>query len=247
MSTPAGTCPMPAVFTYTWSPWPASTTLVSPVTMLTPAARAASPMSWATRPITDSSVPSSSTKPQERYAGTAPLMARSLRVPFTARWPIEPPGKNSGRTTKVSVENASRTPPISTTAESVSPPPASPAERRHEEVLDQFGRHLATAAVTHRRRAGCPAAAAGRSSPRSRGPCRSRSQTPAASRLDHRQRQPAVQVVGRTGALAGHHGGAERIARRALLAERCALVRLDQPLQHLAAAADRRLLRCRCR
>ena len=50
--------------------------------------------------------------------GTAPLMARSLTVPLTARWPIEPPGKNSGRTTNVSVEKASRAPPISNTAES---------------------------------------------------------------------------------------------------------------------------------
>ena len=65
--------------------------------------------------------------------------------------------------------------------------------------------------------------------------------------LLRRRAQPPVEVVRRAGALAGDHRGAERVARRAQRAERRALVRLDQPLQHLAAAADRRLLRCRCR
>ena len=68
-----------------------------------------------------SSVPSSSTNPHDRCAGVAPLIARSLTVPLTARCPIEPPGKNSGRTTNVSVEKAIRAPPSSHTAESARP------------------------------------------------------------------------------------------------------------------------------
>jgi len=47
-------------------------------------------------------------------------MARSLTVPFTARSPIDPPGKKSGFTTYESVENASRVPAMSMTAESPS-------------------------------------------------------------------------------------------------------------------------------
>src|SRR6476646_6098164 len=54
--------------------------------------------------------------------------------------------------------------------------------------------------------------------------------------------QTAVEVIGRARALARHHRRAERGTRRALLAERGALVRLDQTLQHLTAAAQRRLL-----
>src|SRR4051812_3103718 len=54
--------------------------------------------------------------------------------------------------------------------------------------------------------------------------------------------QPPVEVVGRAGALGADHRGAEWIARCALAAEGGALVRFDQPLQHLAGAADRGLL-----
>ncbi len=46
---------------------------------------------------------------------------------------------------------------------------------------------------------------------------------------------------GKKGALARDHRGAERAARRALFPKRRALVGLDQPLQHLAAVAERRL------
>jgi hypothetical protein len=40
--------------------------------------------------------------------GSAPPMATSLTVPFTANAPISLPGKKSGETTKPSVETASR-------------------------------------------------------------------------------------------------------------------------------------------
>ena len=46
-----GTTPIPAVLMKTPSPLPVSTTLVSPVTSRTPAARAAAPMASATRPM----------------------------------------------------------------------------------------------------------------------------------------------------------------------------------------------------
>ena len=177
-------------------------------------------------------------------------MARSLTVPLTARWPIDPPGKNSGRTTNVSVENASRAPPSSNTAESLCPAPGCVAEGRHEQVLDQLGRHLTAAAVAHhhvravpqRQRAGPAVEVEGGpgASVRSSGERGVRHRRGSWS-ID-RQREPPVEVVRGAGALAGHHGGAERVARRALLAERRALVRLDQPLQHLAAAAHARFL-----
>src|SRR3978361_1616598 len=60
-------------------------------------------------------------------------------------------------------------------------------------------------------------------------------------RLPDRVEAP-VEVVRRTGPLGRDHGGPERVARCALLAERLALVRLDQALQDLTGAADRRLV-----
>ena len=53
----------------------------------------------------------------ERH-GRAPATARSLTVPLTARSPIEPPGKRSGVTTKLSVVIASSTPPTDSSAAS---------------------------------------------------------------------------------------------------------------------------------
>ena len=54
--------------------------------------------------------PSSMTNATESQRGTAPQTARSFAVPWTARWPIDPPGKRSGETTNESVLNASRSP-----------------------------------------------------------------------------------------------------------------------------------------
>ncbi len=48
-------------------------------------------------------------------SGLAPAIARSLTVPLTASSPIEPPGKRSGLTTKVSVVVARRMPSTSNT------------------------------------------------------------------------------------------------------------------------------------
>ncbi len=104
--TPAGTRPTPDVLMKIPSPLPRSTTLVSPVTIGTSAAFAVSAMERTTRCSTSMLSPSSRIKPALRYSGLAPHMARSLIVPFTARLPMSPPGKNSGRTTYESVVKA---------------------------------------------------------------------------------------------------------------------------------------------
>src|SRR5262245_45768976 len=53
----------------------------------------------------------------------------------------------------------------------------------------------------------------------------------------------AVGVISGAGSLGGYHRGAERGLRRALVAERGALVGLLQPLEDLPADAHRRFLR----
>ena len=90
---------MPAVEMYRPSAAPRSTTLVSPVTMDTPAAAAASAMSATISRRASIENPSSSTNAADRAMGRAPIMARSFTVPCTARWPTEPPGKRRGLTT----------------------------------------------------------------------------------------------------------------------------------------------------
>ena len=104
--------PIPAVLMKIPSPLPLSTTLVSPVTISTPAAAAARCIDATTRRKVSMGNPSSMMKPALKYSGRAPHMARSLTVPFTASVPMSPPGKNRGRMTYESVLNASRTPPI---------------------------------------------------------------------------------------------------------------------------------------
>ncbi len=112
--------PTPVVTTYIESHFPRSTTLVSPVTTGTPAARAASAMAVTSARRTSAGSPSSSTRATDRASGRAPDTARSLTVPLTASSPIEPPGNRIGRTTKASVVSASRAPPTSSSAASPS-------------------------------------------------------------------------------------------------------------------------------
>src|SRR5664279_4575233 len=50
--------------------------------------------------------------------------------------------------------------------------------------------------------------------------------------------EPSIQVVGRAGTLGADHGRSQRSARCALLAERAALVRLDQALHCLLYTSD---------
>ena len=103
--------PSPAVVTYRPSPLPRSTTLVSPVTMPTPAAAAAACIEATTFSSVAMGKPSSRMKPALSQSGRAPHMQRSLTVPLTAILPMSLPGKNSGLTTCESVVNASRPPP----------------------------------------------------------------------------------------------------------------------------------------
>ncbi len=106
--------------TYMPSAWPRSTTLVSPATTDTPAAAAAAAMASTSAWRSPAASPSSRTSARVRATGRAPATARSFTVPFTARSPIEPPGKRSGVTTKLSVVIASSTPPTDRSAESPS-------------------------------------------------------------------------------------------------------------------------------
>ena len=105
--------------TYILSAAPRSTTLVSPATICTPAAAAAAAIASTSAFSSALSRPSSRISDRLSASGRAPDTARSLTVPFTARSPIEPPGKVIGLTTKESVVIASSTP-------SASSAPASP-------------------------------------------------------------------------------------------------------------------------
>src|SRR6185436_5486350 len=75
-----------------------------------PAVAAASLMSATISRSSAIGNPSSMTNEAESHCGRAPDTARSLIVPCTATWPIDPPGKRRGETTYESVENASRSP-----------------------------------------------------------------------------------------------------------------------------------------
>src|SRR5207253_2663347 len=61
--------------------------------------------------------------------------------------------------------------------------------------------------------------------------------------LGLRLQVPPVRVIGRARALGRHHCRAERVLRRAGLAEGRAVVGLLQPPEHLAADADARFAR----
>ena len=91
-----GTTPMPVVLMKMPSALPRSTTLVSPVTMGTPTAAAASRMDNAMRHKSAMAKPSSRMNAVERLSGRAPHMARSFTVPCTASEPMLPPGKKIG-------------------------------------------------------------------------------------------------------------------------------------------------------
>ena len=75
------------------SPLPRSTTFVSPVTMETPAAFAASAIDRVILQRSSIGSPSSRMSAEERASGRAPHIARSFTVPWTAREPMSPPGK----------------------------------------------------------------------------------------------------------------------------------------------------------
>ncbi len=105
---------------YMPSAFPCSTTFVSPPTTVTPARAAASAIARTSASSTGVGSPASSTKVVTSAIGLAPDTARSLTVPLTASSPIDPPGKRSGRTTKLSVVTAMFWPLIDTRAASSS-------------------------------------------------------------------------------------------------------------------------------
>ncbi len=102
------------------SPLPLSTTFVSPVTRGTPTAEQAAAIEATTRSRSRIGKPSSRRYPALRKSGSAPHIARSLTVPWTASEPMSPPGKKAGFTTNVSVVKASRSLPTVTIAPSPS-------------------------------------------------------------------------------------------------------------------------------
>ena len=122
--------PMPVVQMYMPSAAPRSTTLVSPVITSTPAASAAAAIASTSARRTSAGRPSSRISERLSAAGSAPAIARSLTVPFTASSPIEPPGKRSGLTTKLSVLIARPRPSMRTTPESPSSARAPSSEPR---------------------------------------------------------------------------------------------------------------------
>jgi hypothetical protein len=89
---------------------PFGTTLVSPVTICTPAVLDASAIERATLRKSSTFTPSSTITGHDKYSGMAPPTTRSLTVPKTASRPMSPPGKNRGSTTNASVAKAKRSP-----------------------------------------------------------------------------------------------------------------------------------------
>ena len=111
------TSPTPAVVMKTLSAEPLGTTLVSPVTMATPASAAVCTHGLGNDPARVSiSRPSSRMKEADSTRGRAAAVSRSFTVPATANRPMSPPGKNRGSTTKESVVKASRWEPKRTVA-----------------------------------------------------------------------------------------------------------------------------------
>ncbi len=100
--------PTPVVVMKSPSAAPRSTTLVSPVTIGTPASRAVAAMLAQTARSSSRAKPSSMTKAAASASGRAAAVARSLTVPATERRPMSPPGKVSGCTTWASVVKAMR-------------------------------------------------------------------------------------------------------------------------------------------
>ena len=160
----------------------------------------------------------------------APETARSFTVPFTASSPMDPPGKRSGLTTKLSVVMATRASP---TVKCVASPSGS---------FDPPIRIGAINPSTSRRLALPPA------------PCaisicgsRKRILTGAVVMLnrrklrEHRRFAMFVLIIRRAGAFVRHHQRAHRTLRSTFLAEQLALRRLQHAFENLAALGGLRI------
>ena len=84
-----------------------------------------------------------------RASALAPETARSFTVPFTASSPMEPPGKLSGLTTKLSVVIATFVPSMSTCAASPSGPGAHAKKQGSKKAFDQLAAGFASGSVRH--------------------------------------------------------------------------------------------------
>ena len=93
--------------------------------------------------------PASRTKVTTRASALAPETARSFTVPLTASSPIEPPGKRSGFTTKLSVVIAICAPLMSTVRGIAERFRGSAEKKRSEQAFDQPAAGLAAGAVRH--------------------------------------------------------------------------------------------------
>ena len=94
--------------------------------------------------------PASRMKVTTSASALAPETARSFTVPLTASSPIEPPGKRSGLTTKLSVVMATRAPlrfEVSGVAQAARVEAAE--EQRREQPFDQPAAGFAAGAVRH--------------------------------------------------------------------------------------------------
>ena len=140
--------PIPVVHTYMPSAWPRSTTLVSPATI----SHAGGGRGRGDRvDLGAQHVGVQALLEDQRRlsaSGRAPPIARSLTVPLTASSPIEPPGKRSGLTTKLSVVSASSVPSTSRRRRR----PSRPA-RLDPEGRRRTGPRSASASPCRRRRA----------------------------------------------------------------------------------------------
>src|SRR5450755_3384432 len=251
--------PIPVVHRYIPSASPRGTTFVSPPTISTPACRAASAMAWTSSRSTPASRPSSRIIETVSACGRAPAIARSLAVPLTASSPIEPPGKRSGETTKLSEVIATLAPststvPASPRAASVAEPSAAKAGSNNPSInvcVALPPAPWASVICLSRNRAFFARAVSMIWSTRSSRlvmltppppPPRSGAQYPRYAFEDASYRLalpgiPAEVVVRRARALGRHHAGADRVLGRAGRSEHLALPRLDHPLEHLAALA----------
>src|SRR5664280_2625974 len=229
---PGATRPTPLTLMKTPSPFPRSTTFVSPVTIGTPAPAAAACIEATMRERSLRGRPSSRMRPAESASGCAPHIARSFTVPCTASEPMSPPGKKSGLTTNESVENARRAPPTSKTAPSCSSRSAGLSKLLRKTF--SIRRCVIRPPPPCARRIVSPSpAGTGQLAASSAAPG-----SPAVSfALMSSSHGPRVEVVGRAGALGRHHGRAEGMLRRAARAERRAAARLFPALQDLARDA----------
>src|SRR5664279_4513545 len=232
MVRPCSTTPIPAVLTKMPSPFPLSTTLVSPVTSCTFASTAVIRMDSTTRRNDSMGKPSSNMNAELRYSGRAPHMARSLTVPLMASGPISPPGKNNGLTTYESVVKASRAPAMFSVA---------PSWRSSSRSFLKLGSNKPSN-NSCMRRPPPPCASCTRSESLSGvGHCNGKFLTSAMCLAPHVHQviaaQPAITVISSASSLGRHHRRPQGMVRGAAVAVRRAILGLLRALHHQAADA----------